>query len=96
MKLLRLALVPLAIAMTAACGGSSKPAAAPAAPAEAAPAPAEGEASCCCDYVKEEGDPESDTWTENQTYELMDPAGCRDLGGTCTDAAQCEAGAATP
>lgn len=72
----------------AACGGSSKPAAAP-----AEPPPADGEASCCCDYIKEEGDPAGDDWSENQTFEMMDPAGCADLSGTCTDAASCSAGA---
>jgi hypothetical protein len=71
----------------AACGGSSKPAAAPADP----PPPSDGEASCCCDYIREEGDPAGDDWSENQTYELMDPAGCADLSGQCTDEASCSA-----
>ena len=79
------------IALLAACGGSSKPAAT--APASDPP-PADGEASCCCDYIKEEGDPAGDDWSENQTYEMMDPAGCADQSGTCVDAAQCSAEAA--
>lgn len=67
----------------AACGGSSKSASDPADP------PAAVEASCCCDYIKEEGDPAGDDWSENQTYELMDAAGCAELSGQCTDGASC-------
>lgn len=75
----------------AACGGKSTPAATP----EPAPAPA-ADTSCCCDYIKEEGDPAGDNWSENQTYEFMSAAACSDQSGTCTDASTCTASDATP
>jgi hypothetical protein len=82
---LRGSLLSFCLVAALGCGGKSRPAATP----EPEPAAGGDEASCCCDYIKEEGDPAGDTWSENQTYELMTPAGCADLSGTCGDDTAC-------
>lgn len=76
-----------------ACGGKSSPSATPTPSPSPSPSP---DTSCCCDYIKEEGDPAGDNWSENQTYEFMSATDCTDLSGTCTDASTCTATDATP
>ena len=74
------------LACVIACGGGHKP---------VAPAVGSGSGSarperCCCEWIQESGDPDSDTWSENQTHTTVTKATCDGNTGTCVDAAKCQ------